>query len=107
MGRVIRSLMTSISSCSSPSAAPRSAVGFVCQIAREEEQAQWLRWAAFEERLSSIQLRAYLKKLPDFEDVQAEERAMRHALGFSLVQLHGGHVVRVPCPLDEVLGWFT
>jgi hypothetical protein len=24
-----------------------------------------------------------------------------------LVQLHGGHVVRVPCPLDEVLGWFT
>ena len=25
----------------------------------------------------------------------------------TLVQLHGGHVVRVPCPLDEVLGWFT
>jgi len=21
-------------------------------------------------------------------------------------QLHGGHVVRVPCSLDEVLGWF-
>jgi hypothetical protein len=24
----------------------------------------------------------------------------------TLVQLHGGHVVRVPCPLDEVLAWF-
>jgi hypothetical protein len=46
------------------------------------EQAQRLRWAAFEERLSATQLRAYLKKLPDFEDVAAEERAMKHALGF-------------------------
>jgi len=25
----------------------------------------------------------------------------------TLIQLHGGHVVRVPCPLDEVLGWFA
>lgn len=25
----------------------------------------------------------------------------------TLVQLHGGHVVRVPYSLDEVLGWFT
>ncbi len=24
----------------------------------------------------------------------------------TLVQLHGGHVVRVPCTLDEVLAWF-
>lgn len=48
----------------------------------QREQAQRLRWAAFEERLSSTQLRAYLKRLPDFEDVEAEERAMRHALGF-------------------------
>ena len=50
--------------------------------AGQEQRAQRLRWAAFEDRLSSIQLRAYLKKLPDFEDVEAEERAMRHALGF-------------------------
>ena len=41
-----------------------------------------MRWAAFEERLSADQLRAYLKRLPDFDDVEAEERAMRHALGF-------------------------
>jgi len=25
----------------------------------------------------------------------------------TLVQMHGGHVVRVPCSLDEVLGWFS
>lgn len=25
----------------------------------------------------------------------------------TLVQLPGGHVVRVPCPLDEVLAWFA
>jgi hypothetical protein len=24
----------------------------------------------------------------------------------TLVQLYGGHVVRVPCTLDEVLAWF-
>lgn len=24
----------------------------------------------------------------------------------TIVQLHGGHVVRVPCPLEEVLAWF-
>ena len=48
----------------------------------QAEQAQKLRWAAFEERLSSKQLRAYLSKLQDFEDVEAEERAMKHALGF-------------------------
>jgi hypothetical protein len=23
-----------------------------------------------------------------------------------IVQLHGGHVVRVPCSLEEVLSWF-
>jgi hypothetical protein len=48
----------------------------------QQEHAQRLRWAAFEERLSSTHLRAYLKRLPDFEDVEAEDRAMQHALGF-------------------------
>src|SRR4051812_10576464 len=48
----------------------------------ERDEAQRLRWAAFEERLSADRLRAYLKGLPDFDDVEAEERAMKHALGF-------------------------
>jgi hypothetical protein len=63
--------------------------------AGQKEQAQQLRWAAFEERLSAIQLRAYLKKLPDFEDVEAEERAMRHALDFR----------SFPTALDFLRGW--
>ena len=46
------------------------------------EHAQRLRWAAFEDRLSVERLRSYLKALPDFEDVLAEERAMQHALRF-------------------------
>jgi hypothetical protein len=59
------------------------------------EQGQRLRWAAFEERLSSIQLRAYLKNLPDFEDVEAEERAMGHVLSFR----------SFPAALDFLRGW--
>jgi hypothetical protein len=46
------------------------------------EHAQKLRWAAFEEHLSVERLRSYLKALPDFDDVLAEERAMEHALRF-------------------------
>ena len=53
----------------------------------QEEKAQTLRWAAFEERLSSAHLRAYLKKLPDFDDVETEERAMAHALGFGIFEV--------------------
>jgi hypothetical protein len=25
----------------------------------------------------------------------------------TMIHLHGGHVVRVPCSLDEVLAWFA
>ena len=48
----------------------------------QKEQAQRLRWKAFEERLSSKQLHIYLKNLPDFDDFEAEEKAMKYALGF-------------------------
>src|SRR3954466_3711135 len=48
----------------------------------QRERAQQIRWAAFEERLSVTRLRAYLKALPDFDDVLAEEKAMAYALGF-------------------------
>lgn len=62
------------------------------------EQAQQIRWAAFEERLSAEHLRAYLKALPDFEDVVAEERAMQHALAFrsAPVALHFFHTWPAP-----------
>jgi hypothetical protein len=40
------------------------------------EEAQGERWAVFELTLSSEYLRAYLKRLPDFDDEEAENRAL-------------------------------
>jgi hypothetical protein len=42
--------------------------------------AQSLRWAVFERWLDAAHLRAYLRGLPDFDDVEAEDRAMAQAL---------------------------
>jgi hypothetical protein len=56
-------------------------------------EAQAQRWAAFERTLSSDYLRAYLKQLPDFDDEEAESKALakaqqyanfHHALWFML-----------------------
>ncbi len=44
-----------------------------------KDAAQAFRWACFERDLSGEHLRAYLKRLPDFEDIEAEDRAMAHA----------------------------
>ncbi len=46
------------------------------------EEAQQFRWRKFETRLDAEHLRAYLKALPDFEDVVAERKALDHALAF-------------------------
>jgi len=43
------------------------------------EDAQKVRWNCFERSLSAEHLRAYLKRLPDFDDVEAEERALDYA----------------------------
>lgn len=43
------------------------------------EEAQALRWALFERDLDAPMLRAYLAKLPDFEDEEALLRALDHA----------------------------
>jgi hypothetical protein len=47
-----------------------------------QDEAQRFRWTRFEARLDAAHLRAYLKALPDFEDVVAERKALDHALGF-------------------------
>ena len=47
----------------------------------DKSGAQALRWRCFEAGLSADILRQYLKRLPDFEDVEAEERAHTLALG--------------------------
>ena len=43
------------------------------------EEAQSFRWKSFTRTLSATHLRAFLKKVPDFEDFDAEQRAMDHA----------------------------
>ncbi len=43
-----------------------------------DDEAQAARWSCFERSLSSEHLRAYLQRLPDFEDVEAERRALDH-----------------------------
>lgn len=52
------------------------------------DEAQAARWSCFERSLSAAHLRAYLKRLPDFEDIEAEERVSDRAQGHkSLLQV--------------------
>ena len=46
-------------------------------------EAQELRWAMFERDLSAPVLRAYLARLPDFDDVEALDRALAHAATYA------------------------
>lgn len=48
------------------------------QLGRHDE-AQQRRWARFVDGLDAEYLRAYLRRLPDFEDIDAEEQALDHA----------------------------
>ncbi|MDP3635645.1 DUF6880 family protein [Phenylobacterium sp.] len=48
----------------------------------QAQVAQAVRWTAFEQRLSADRLRAYLKRLPDFDDVVAEDKAMAFVATF-------------------------
>lgn len=48
----------------------------------QTDDAQAHRWACFTETLDPAHLRAYLKQLPDFDDVEAEDEARRHVLTF-------------------------
>ncbi len=46
------------------------------------DEGQAFRWKRFLATLDSSHLRAYLKKLPDFDDFEDEQRALDHALAF-------------------------
>lgn len=48
----------------------------VLEALGRSDAAQAFRWSCFERDLSAEFLRAYLGKLPDFEDIEAEEQAM-------------------------------
>nr|WP_232793256.1 DUF6880 family protein [Caulobacter hibisci] len=49
------------------------------EAAGEPLEAQAVRWASFKATLSVEMLRAFLKGLPDFEDVEAEDQALDYA----------------------------
>ena len=53
----------------------------VLEALGRRDEAQAFRWACFERDLSAEYLRPYLGKLPDFEDIEAEERAVAIAMG--------------------------
>jgi hypothetical protein len=54
----------------------------VMEALGNKDEAQVFRWHCFERALNSAHLRAYLKRLPDFDDLETEERAMSCALRF-------------------------
>ncbi len=49
------------------------------------EEAQAFRWERFAATLQPLHLRAFLRKLPDFDDFDAEQRATTHAMGHANV----------------------
>jgi hypothetical protein len=54
----------------------------VMEVLGRTEEAQQFGWECFERTLNSAHLRAYLKRLPDFDDIEAEQRAMSFAQSF-------------------------
>jgi hypothetical protein len=54
----------------------------VLEARGQKDLAQDMRWAAFERGLSVDRLRDHLKRLADFDDVEAEDRALAHAEDF-------------------------
>ncbi len=60
------------------------------------DEAQAFRWSRFSETLNTVHLRDYLRKLPDFEDFDAEQRALAHAFGYGNVHQALGFFVAWP-----------
>jgi hypothetical protein len=71
----------------------------VMEALGRNEEAQAFRWQCFGRTLSSAHLRNYLQRLPEFEDIEAEERAMTAALQFS--EVHQALAFLVSWPARE------
>lgn len=54
----------------------------VLEARGQSEEAQSFRWQRFLTTLNAVHLRAYLRKLPEFDDLEAEEKALSHVLAF-------------------------
>ncbi|MFN3838641.1 MAG: DUF6880 family protein [Brevundimonas sp.] len=61
-----------------------------------KDEAQDLRWRLFERDLSAPVLRAYLARLPDFDDVEALDRALAHAATYADVETALGFLMDWP-----------
>ncbi|AXA40492.1 DUF6880 family protein [Rhizobium leguminosarum] len=81
---------------------------FEWQLARVEtlealgraEQAQTYRWAYFEQSLHEGHLKAFLKRLPDFDDLEAEEKAFAYAQAFPDIHPALAFFLRWPAPAE-------
>ncbi|MFK0332998.1 DUF6880 family protein [Rhizobium sp. NPDC090275] len=66
-------------------------------LARNDE-AQAFRWMCFEQSLNEEHLRAYVRRLPDFDDIEAEERAFAYAQAFPDANRGLNFFLRWPSP---------
>lgn len=64
------------------------------------DEAQAYRWKCFEESLNDEHLRAFLRRLPDFDDIEAEEKAHCHAQAFPDVHRSLMFFLRWPSPAE-------
>ena len=72
-------------------------VHLACLVALgRTDEAQAFRWASFERTLNPNRLREFLKELPDFEDIEAEERAK--AIAFAFPHVHAALTFLVDWP---------
>ena len=84
----------------------RSDVPFEWQLARVEtldalergDEAQAYRWQCFEQSLNEEHLRAFLRRLADFDDIEAEEKALAFARAFPDVHRALAFFLRWPAP---------
>jgi hypothetical protein len=70
----------------------------VLEALDRKDEAQAFRWSCFESTLNIEYLRDFLKRLPDFEDIDAEERAMDHAAARSRMTPALGFFLDWPSP---------
>lgn len=54
----------------------------VLEALSQRDEAQAFRWQCFEQSLNERHLRAFLKRLPDFDDLEAEENAFNYVSRF-------------------------
>ena len=52
------------------------------EITKGDVEAQDFRWSCFKRSLNAAHLRSYLKHLPDFDDMEAEDCAFVHVLQY-------------------------